>query len=557
MNILLLSSGGGGGNILRSLKALFRRDLSVTQKTDARYAERLRRALTTRFLDTNEFSLADVPKEERLVIGSMTTKRLGSMHNPELARQALDESRKEVESLLGRHSVVIIVATGGKGTGAGTIFPIAQMARQQKKLVIPIFVRPSFERHEVEKRRFDHALKVAERFDAAGIRLMEILNDRGYIDTHPEPQPVVWERMNLPIARGLRGLTYVLWDLSQVDPSDLSILFGGHGRLRIGFSELDPPSGQEPSDEQIQSAVRGCWENPFCAFDGPVGTSLVCIQGDWSNVVDGKIKGQIAALALRQSADSPYNPLYARAVRAPRPWGVTTLFAEYTGNHPPLEIDWSAEKRLPLRFNGASDTENIPVEPEDEGVIAAAKEDVPVATEVTRIPAEVASAASVAPTAEPEASSSFASFWDFARAVNRSDPAALAIAGNGADSEIPMDGRELRKLLGTFWFRSVFPRLSPAWHERMLRVLTENGSISDHTVGKGRNAVHLREMTVEQRQQSISDLTLAEEVRADIQLVATVAMLWGESALSRFEFTPVAPPADTSRIGMLLQPFRH
>ena len=49
--------------------------------------------------------------------------------------------------------------------------------------------------------------------------------------------------MNRPIARGLRGLVYVLWDLSQVDPSDLSVLFGGPGRLRIGFSEIDPPGG--------------------------------------------------------------------------------------------------------------------------------------------------------------------------------------------------------------------------------------------------------------------------------------------------------------------------
>ena len=133
------------------------------------------------------------------------------------------------------HSVVILVATGGKGTGAGTIFPLADMARRQKKLVIPIFVRPSFERHEVEKRRYDHALKVTEQFDAAGIRLIEVLNDRGYSDSAPEPQAVVWERMNLPIARGLRGLLYVLWDLSQVDPSDLSILFAGDGRMRIGF----------------------------------------------------------------------------------------------------------------------------------------------------------------------------------------------------------------------------------------------------------------------------------------------------------------------------------
>jgi hypothetical protein len=78
VSILLLSLGGGGGNILRSLKALFRRDLVVTQKIDTKYAERLRRAVSTRFLDTNEFSLSDVPREERLLIGARTTGRRGT-----------------------------------------------------------------------------------------------------------------------------------------------------------------------------------------------------------------------------------------------------------------------------------------------------------------------------------------------------------------------------------------------------------------------------------------------------------------------------------------------
>jgi hypothetical protein len=47
MTILVLSLGGGGGNILRSVKALFRRDLAAVQQTDARYAERLRRSVLT------------------------------------------------------------------------------------------------------------------------------------------------------------------------------------------------------------------------------------------------------------------------------------------------------------------------------------------------------------------------------------------------------------------------------------------------------------------------------------------------------------------------------
>jgi len=547
VNILLLSAGGGGGNILRSLKSLFRRDVLTTQETDVKYADRLGRSITWRFLDTNEFSLTDVPEEERLVIGAATTRRLGSRHNPELARQALEESKQEVESLLSEHSVVIVIGTGGKGTGAGTLFPIAQMARQQKKLVIPIFVRPSFERHEVEKRQYDHALRVVERFDAAGIRLTEILNDRGYRDADPEPQLAVWERMNLPIARGLRGLLYVLWDLSQVDPSDLSILFAGQGRLRIGFAEIDPSPGHDPTDQQIDAAVRGCWDNPYCAFDGVEGTSLVCIQGNWSNVVDGKIKGQLAARALRAAGDSPYNPLYARALPAPRPWGVTTLFAEYTGNHPALEIDWTAERRTRVPAIASPD-----IDSSDTPAIAP-----PPTTGVTTSMA-AANVQRVAPAHKSESSSAFLSFWDFARALNRSDPAALALAANGAQSAITMDGRELRKLLGTFWFRSVFPRLSPAWQDRVLEVLVEQIVITDHAIGNGRRALRLRELTAEQRQQALSDFSLPDAIRADLQFVAAVARHWGEDAVGRFTSTAAAPApaADASKLGALLQPFR-
>ena len=230
--------------------------------------------MTTRFLDTNEFALSDLPKEERVLIGARTTGRLGARHDPAVALEALNESRSDVEALFSRYSIIILIGTGGKGTGSGTMFPLAQIARQQKKLVIPIFVRPSFERHEVDKRHYDYAVNAIEQFDSAGIRLIEILNDRGYAEHDPQPQPIVWERMNLPIARGLRGLIYVLWDLSQVDPSDLSILFAGHGRLRIGFAEIDPPDGSEPSDDLVEQAARRCCDNPYYAFHKPAGTSL-------------------------------------------------------------------------------------------------------------------------------------------------------------------------------------------------------------------------------------------------------------------------------------------
>ena len=537
MNILLLSTGGGGGNILRSLKASFTRDLAVTQQADSKYADRLRRSITARFLDTNEFALSDLPKEERFIIGAQTTGRLGSRHDPDVARHALDESRREVEALLRPHSIVVLVGTGGKGTGAGTMFPLAQMAREQKKLVIPIFVRPSFERHEVDKRHYDHAVRAIEQFDAAGIRLIEILNDRGYMEADPQPQPVVWERMNVPIARGLRGLIYVLWDLSQVDPSDLSVLFAGNGRLRIGYAEIDPPAGSEPGDDLIEQAVRRCCDNPFYAFHKPPGTSLICIQGDWSNVVDAKIKGRLAT-ALGVDSRSPFSPLHARAVGAPKPWGVTALLAEYTGAHAPLDVDWDLESMRAAQASRPSEREAValdrppapaPVEPQAAG--------------------EERTAVASAPR-QP-----FASFWEFAVAVNRSDPAALALAGNGAASEIPLDGAEIRKLLSVMWFRTVLARLSGDWRARLLNALAEQVPVSDHLVKFGRRTVHLRELTYAQAQEIASTSPVPDAVRPDLDLLITVGRFWGADAMKRLRFVQAPEPPRTSKAESILDRF--
>ena len=535
MHILLLSAGGGGGNILRSLKAAFRRDLAVTQQADPKYAERLSRAVATRFLDTNEFALSDVASDERLLIGTQTTGRLGARHDPDVARQALNESRREVEALIERYSIIILVGTGGKGTGAGTMFPLAQIAREQKKLVIPIFVRPSFERHEVDKRHYDHAVRTIEQFDAAGIRLVEILNDCGYIERDPQSQATVWEQMNLPIARGLRGLIHVLWDLSQVDPSDLSVLFAGYGRLRMGFAEIDPPAGCEPSDELVERAARRCCENPFYAFHKPPGTSLVCIQGDWSNVVDAKIKGRMAT-AMGLDSRSPYSPLYARAAGTPRPWGVTALFAEYTGKHPPLDLDWTLERGVrAAHYPGR----------ENEGLLARqpASSGAQFPGPAERHPEDVG--------ARPPHESAFPTFWEFAVAVNRSDPAALALASSTAPPEIPIDGAEVRRLFTAMWFRTVLARLSADWRDRLLKALVEHVRVSNHPVRHGRQVTRLQELTYAQLQEIASNTSLADGVRPDLDLLITVGRLWGADAVKQIRFSEISEPHPPSKVGLL------
>jgi cell division GTPase FtsZ len=527
VNILLMSLGGGGGNILRSVKTLFHRDLIVSEQTDAAYAQRLKQSVATRFLDTNQFSLLDIPPEERLLIGARTTSHLGSRHDPEVAQRAFEESRREIEALISGFSVVIVIATGGKGTGAGTIVPVTLAARQQKKLVIPVFVRPSFDRHEVEKRRFDHALTIGRQLDAANIRFVEILNDRGYVDEDPQPQSVVWERMNVPIARALRGLLYVLWDLSEVDPSDLSSLFAGQGRMRIGFAEIDPPSGSEPSDDQIEEAVARCWENPFCNFSGAAGTSLICIQGHWSNVVDAKIKGRLARHAVGADS-SPYNPLYARAFQAPKPWGVAALFAEYTGNHAPIDVRWNVEPEI------AQERPAIP---------AAEK---PSTEEPVVTPRQTT----------PEQPAAFPSFCELALALNRSDPAALALAQDGAECRLTINETDLKKLLGTLWFRTVFPRFSETWRQRLFDVLVESTIVPNHVLRVGRQEIPLSEIPYSQLEEIFSKVSVTDAIRGDLRLLMAVGSLWGPESLSRLQFGNSKHNRESSKLSGLLHGFR-
>jgi len=530
MNILLLSTGGGGGNILRSLKTLFARDVAIAQRTDAAYAERLRRAVTTRFLDTNEFSLAQVPVEERLLLGRATTHGLGSRHDPTLAARALEESRDQIVKLIENYSIVVIIGTGGKGTGAGTTFPLADIVRRQNKLVLPVFVRPSFERHEVDKRRYDHALHVGLQFDEARIRLIEILNDHAYSDRDPQPQSVVWERMNLPIARGLRGLIYVLWDLSEVDPSDLSILLAGNGRMRIGFGELDPPEGHDPTDAQVREAVDACWQNPYCAFAKRPGTSLVCIQGDWSNLADAKIKSEIAARALGSAADGRYNPLYARAVHAPRPWGVTALFTEYTGAHEPMPLVWASNALAERNASSAA----IVDEPAGDGTLPLTRSAIEAAAQHER-------------TAAPR----FATVGDFARAINRLDPIALELAARDPESDMLIEGPTVRKLIGAVWFRSIFPKLSSSWRERLLDALAGSVLIPNHLLSRGRQPVHLADGSYEDLKAIAASTAVSGAAGADLHLVLAIVGLWGEEARRRLRFADVAASERSSRLGAL------
>ena len=145
----------------------------------------------------------------------------------------------------------------------------------------------------------------------------------------------------------------------------------------------------------------------------------------------------------------------------------------------------------------------------------------------------------------------FVSVLDFAKAINRLDARALELAA-GPAPEASIDGAEVRKLLGTFWFRSIFPRLSPSWRERLLETFAANVAIPNHVLWRGRQALHLADASYNDLKEIAGKTTVNGPAGTDLQLLLTIAALWGEEARQRLRFVEVAAAEGSSRLGALL-----
>jgi hypothetical protein len=142
--------------------------------------------------------------------------------------------------------------------------------------------------------------------------------------------------------------------------------------------------------------------------------------------------------------------------------------------------------------------------------------------------------------------------------MNRSDPAALVVAENSSDADIPVDAAELKKLLGTVWFRAVFHRLSAAWRERLLDVMVRNVVVPNHQVRLGRRDIQLRDLGYAQLKETFARSSLSEAARADLQLLMVIGNLWGPDSLARLHFADPANNSEmTPKLSRMMQAFRR
>lgn len=126
-------------------------------------------------INTDAQALHNNQADRKVHIGKSITKGLGSGMNPELGRQAAEESQEEIEDVISNADMIFITCGLGGGTGTGAAPIVAELAKNRDVLTIAVVTKPfTFEgskRREIAEAGYEN---LKDKVDA----IISIQNDR-------------------------------------------------------------------------------------------------------------------------------------------------------------------------------------------------------------------------------------------------------------------------------------------------------------------------------------------------------------------------------------------
>jgi cell division protein FtsZ len=233
-DIKVIGIGGGGSNAVnRMIEEGLAGVQFVAVNTDAQS------------LDT---SLADT----RLQVGKKLTRGLGAGGDPEIGRQAAEESRDEIAKMIDRADMAFITAGLGGGTGTGAAPIIADIAKKQHALTIGVVTKPfSFEGRQREYT----ADEGIERLKNAVDTLIVIHNDRllKIVDKRAGLQEAFGVADDV-LRQGIQGISELITipGLINLDFADVKTIMaeGGAALMAVGSA-----SGEDRARKAAQQAI--------------------------------------------------------------------------------------------------------------------------------------------------------------------------------------------------------------------------------------------------------------------------------------------------------------
>ena len=287
--IKVIGVGGGGGNAIASMidGGLINGVEFIVINTDAQV-------------------LLNNKAPTKLQIGEKLTKGLGVGGNPEIGRQAAEESVEKIKEFLIDTDMVFVTAGMGGGTGTGASPIIAQLAREAGALTVGVVTKP-------------FAFEGARRMIAAeeGIEKLKEATDTLIVIPNQRLMDVIDRKMTLLEAfkvvdsvhgQGVGGIADIITTpgLVNVDFADVKTIMNNAGSALLGI-------GTGVGENRAQMAARAAISSPLLDL------SIEGARGVLFNIAGGNdltmFEVDEAARIISSAADPDANVIFGAVIK--------------------------------------------------------------------------------------------------------------------------------------------------------------------------------------------------------------------------------------------------
>ncbi|MBU0999923.1 cell division protein FtsZ [Patescibacteria group bacterium] len=289
--IKVMGLGGGGSNSLNSM-------ISLQQIQGVEFVA----------VNTDAQALLNSQSPTKVQIGETLTKGLGSGGDPEIGRQAAEESSQKLEDVLSDADMVFLTAGMGGGTGTGSIPIVAQVAKNLGALTIAVVTKPfAFEgtRRMMVAEEGLEKLKDNNKVDA----LIVIPNQR-LLET-VEKNMTLQEAFKLAdsvLGQGVQGISDLITvpGLINVDFADVKTIMQNAGSALMGI-------GVAGGDNRAAAAARMAIASPLLevSIEGAKGVLFNIVGGSDLSMAEVNEAAQIIA----QAADPDANIIFGATIK--------------------------------------------------------------------------------------------------------------------------------------------------------------------------------------------------------------------------------------------------
>jgi cell division protein FtsZ len=287
--IKVIGIGGGGGNAISSM-------IEGNQISGVEFIA----------VNTDAQVLLNNKAPTKLQIGEKLTKGLGVGGDPELGRQAAEESVEKIKELLIDSDMVFITAGMGGGTGTGAAPIISQLAKEAGALTVGVVTKPfAFE----GTRRMVTAEEGIEKLKEATDTLIVIPNQR-LMDVIDRKMTLLeaFKVVDSVLGQGVGGIADIITTpgLVNVDFADVKMVMKSAGSALLGI-------GTGVGENRAQMAARAAISSPLLDL------SIEGARGVLFNIAGGNdltmFEVDEAARIISSAADPDANVIFGAVIR--------------------------------------------------------------------------------------------------------------------------------------------------------------------------------------------------------------------------------------------------